>query len=200
MLWRELYLWLFAKKLYHSWITTIMSSNDISWKLPPETKSWLCPCTSLYLFCPPSSCTYNSHTIKYEVFLHTSSTCLILVWFSKFKLSSLCLPSQLHTFSAQLLFDETFTQPHLFAVVNYPVIGFECGLLNCFNAQPYDFAVVSRADVALSVFYSLILTRCQIFLHSWTALSWHWVPYFALVSKLHALITYVHYSDTFHNK
>ena len=27
--------WPFAKKLYHGWISTMTSSNEISWKLPP---------------------------------------------------------------------------------------------------------------------------------------------------------------------
>ena len=32
----------FAKKLYHGWISTMTSSSEISWKLPPpEMKSWL---------------------------------------------------------------------------------------------------------------------------------------------------------------
>jgi len=35
MLRRELYLWRFAKNLYHGWISTMTSSNKISWKLPP---------------------------------------------------------------------------------------------------------------------------------------------------------------------
>jgi len=41
------YMWPFAKKLYYSWISTMTSSNEISWKLPPppEMKSWLCPCS-----------------------------------------------------------------------------------------------------------------------------------------------------------
>jgi len=64
--------------------------------------------------------------------------------------------------SDRLLFDETFTQPSIFSV------------LNC-------------ADVALTVFYSPVLTRCRIFLQLWTALSyrtadlcslqWHIVAY-----------------------
>ena len=33
-------------------------------------------------------------------------------------------------------------------------------------AQPCIFAVLNRADVALSVFYSPVLTRCRIFLQS----------------------------------
>ena len=38
-------------------------------------------------------------------------------------------------------------------------------LLHCFNAQPYIFAVVNGADVALNVFFSPVSTRCRIFLH-----------------------------------
>ena len=38
------YMWPFAKKLYHGCISTMTSSNEISWKLPPtEMKSWLRP-------------------------------------------------------------------------------------------------------------------------------------------------------------
>ena len=38
------YMRLFAKKLYHGWISTMTSSNEISWKLsPPEMKRWLRP-------------------------------------------------------------------------------------------------------------------------------------------------------------
>ena len=36
-------MWPFAKKLYHGWISTMTSSNEISWKFPPEMKSWLRP-------------------------------------------------------------------------------------------------------------------------------------------------------------
>jgi len=36
-------MWPFAKKLYHSWISTMMSSNEISWTCPTEMKSWLRP-------------------------------------------------------------------------------------------------------------------------------------------------------------
>jgi len=37
-------------------------------------------------------------------------------------------------------------------------------LLHCFNAQPYIFAVVNSAGIALSVFYSPVLARGRIFL------------------------------------
>jgi len=66
--------------------------------------------------------------------MRTLNSCVI----SSFKLSTLgvrhpsCIPSD------RLLFDETFAQPCIFAVVN------------C-------------ADAALSVFYSPVLTRCRIF-------------------------------------
>jgi len=50
-----------------------------------------------------------------------------------------CPPFPPYTFSAQLLFDATFAQPCIFAVANF-------------------------ADVALSVFYSPVLTRCRLFL------------------------------------
>jgi len=50
-----------------------------------------------------------------------------------------CPPFPPYTFSAQLLFDKMFAQPCIFAVVNF-------------------------ADVALSVFYSPVLTCCRLFL------------------------------------
>jgi len=40
----------------------------------------------------------------------------------------------------------------------------ECVLLHFFNAQRHIFAVVNCADVAQSVFYYAVLTRCRIFL------------------------------------
>jgi len=36
------YMWPFAKKLYHGWINTMTSSNEISWKLPPP--KWRAGC------------------------------------------------------------------------------------------------------------------------------------------------------------
>jgi len=71
----------------------------------------------------------------------------ILVWFSKFRtVSPGCPPSQPHTSSAPLLFDEMFAQPDVFAVVNCTV-------------------------VALSVFYSTVLMLSLIFLQLRTALT-----------------------------
>jgi len=58
-----------------------------------------------------------------------------------------CPPSQSYTFSARLLFDETFAQPGVFAVANCPV-------------------------VALGVFYSTVLMRSLKFLQL-TALTQH---------------------------
>jgi len=40
----------------------------------------------------------------------------------------------------------------------------ECVLLHCFDEQPYIFAVVKCAGVALSVLCSPVLTRCRMFL------------------------------------
>jgi len=41
----------------------------------------------------------------------------------------------------------------------------ECVLLHFFDMYPYIFALVNCADdVALSVFWSLVLKRCRIFL------------------------------------
>jgi len=60
--------------------------------------------------------------------------------FYKFQtVNPVCPPSQPDTFFARLLLDELFVQPCIFAIVN------------C-------------ADVALSVFYCPVLTRCRIFL------------------------------------
>jgi len=83
---------------------------------------------------------------------------------ASFKLSTLGVlhPSQqAHTFSALLLFDETFAQPDVFVVVNCSTVALSV-LLRCFNAQPYIFAVVNCADLAPSVFYSLVLTSCVV--------------------------------------
>jgi len=62
-----------------------------------------------------------------------------------------------------MLFDETFAQPNFFGSYELPRRSVVCVLLQCFNAQPYNFAVANCVDVALSVFYSPILTRCRIF-------------------------------------
>jgi len=35
----DYYIWPFAKKLYHSWISTMASLNEISWKLPPPPRN-----------------------------------------------------------------------------------------------------------------------------------------------------------------
>jgi len=40
------YMWPFAKRLYHGWISTMASSNDFSWKLPPT--KWIAGCASGY--------------------------------------------------------------------------------------------------------------------------------------------------------
>jgi len=55
-----------------------------------------------------------------------------------------CPPSQLHVFTAGLLFDETFAQRDVFAVVNCP-----------------------------AVFYSTVLMHNLIFLQLLTVLTWH---------------------------
>jgi len=79
--------------------------------------------TSPYLFCQPSSCTYTSHITKNDSFLLTLCIFSILVKFIKFQTVSHGFPpSQPHTFSAGLLFDKTFAQPDVAAVVNCPVV------------------------------------------------------------------------------
>ena len=44
MLVGELYLWPFAKKVYHGWVSMMTSSNEILWKLPPP--KWRAGCAS----------------------------------------------------------------------------------------------------------------------------------------------------------
>jgi len=79
--------------------------------------------TNAYLFCPYSSCTYNSHinTAKMKVFLRTLGAFSILMWLVQ-QVSN-CQPwvSQPHTFSARLLFDETVAQS-FFIFVNRPIV------------------------------------------------------------------------------
>jgi len=82
--------------------------------------------TSPYLFCPPSSFRYNSHTLKsvsvLAYFMRILNSCVVY----KFQtVKPGCPPSQPYTFSTRLLFDETFAQPDIFAVVNRaPIAGF----------------------------------------------------------------------------
>jgi len=40
---KKLYLWPFAKKLYHGWISMVTLSNEIAWKLSPPPK-WRAGC------------------------------------------------------------------------------------------------------------------------------------------------------------
>ena len=52
MLRKELYLWTLAQKLYCGWMSTMTSSNESSWKLPPP--KWRAGCapvrTSIYCY------------------------------------------------------------------------------------------------------------------------------------------------------
>jgi len=73
----------------------------------------------------------------------------ILVQLSKSLVSA--IPAD--TFSARLLFDDTFAQPDLFQNCQLPCPSVQCVLLYWFNARPYIFAVVNCANIALSVFY-----------------------------------------------
>ena len=94
--------------------------------------------TRAYLFYPPCSCTHNKpHNKKQKVscLLYAHCTHSILAFFIKFQTGNPVCPwssRKPHPFSARLLFDETF-------------------------AQPYTFAVVNCADVALSVFYQWLI-------------------------------------------
>jgi len=72
------------------------------------------------------------------MFLRISYAFSILVYsLANFKLSTLDVCQNSHTPSDRLLYDETF-------------------------AQPYIFAVVSCPDVAQRVFFCRVLTRCPI--------------------------------------
>jgi len=67
--------------------------------------------TSPYLCCL-SSCTYNSHLIKKRKFHSVRYT------HSQFQtVSTGCPPFKPHTFSARLLFEETFAQPDVFELL-----------------------------------------------------------------------------------
>jgi len=90
------------------------------------------------------------HNKKTKVFLLTLCAFSMLVKFSKiqsFK-TGVCASQSSRTLSA-LVFHETLPQPH--------------------------FAVVNCSDVAMSVFYSPVLTPSLIYSQIWTAVSWHWV-------------------------
>ena len=103
--------------------------------------------TSPHLFCGPTVVVHNSHTIKSESFLACFMRILNSCVVSKFQtVKPGCPPSQPHTFSARLLFDETAVQPDVFAFMNCPA-------------------------VALNVFYSTVSMRSFIFLQSWNALT-----------------------------
>jgi len=82
--------------------------------------------------------------------MRTSRPFSILVLFNKFQaVNPGCLSSQPHTFSAQLLFDETYVQPDISAIMNWPVVAF-------------------------SVFYSTVLMHSLVFLQLRPALTKHW--------------------------
>jgi len=79
---RELYLWPFAKSLYHVWISMATSSNENSWKFsPPKMKSWLHSCTCIlalvkFIHHPTSAITANKLT--FPVLLYIATTCQFL--------------------------------------------------------------------------------------------------------------------------
>ena len=65
MLVGELYLWPFAKKVYHGWVSMMTSSNEILWKLPPpEMKSWLRPWLQLFDKLQNVLHSMNRHVVK----------------------------------------------------------------------------------------------------------------------------------------
>jgi len=45
-------MWPFAKKLYHGWISTMTSSNEISWKFPPRNEELVAPLTTWFIIFP----------------------------------------------------------------------------------------------------------------------------------------------------
>jgi len=99
------------------------------------------------LVLPPSSCIYNNHVKKsfLEYFKHIFNSCVDYQVLN-------CKPgwrppSQPHTFSDRLLFDETFAQPDVFAVVNCSVAASGVVLLHCCNAPSLIFVFVNCADV-----------------------------------------------------
>jgi len=77
------YIWQFVKNLYHGWISTMTSSNEILWKFPPTkwragcapASRWSWRLTSVHAFqvhyvavCekPELKNWYASHLVKYE--------------------------------------------------------------------------------------------------------------------------------------
>jgi len=53
------YMWPFAKKLYHGWISTMTSSNEISWRLPPP--KWRAGCAPDVLLMAESMWGVHAH-------------------------------------------------------------------------------------------------------------------------------------------
>jgi len=76
--------------------------------------------TSPYLFFSLSNCKYNSHIIKYESFLvlHAHSQFLCSLQVSSCQPWVSANPAAYFLMSDRLLFDETFAQLCIFAVVN----------------------------------------------------------------------------------
>jgi len=103
--------------------------------------------TSPYLFFPLSNCTYNSHIIKTKIYLRTSCAFSIRVQFSKFQtVKPGCPPSQPHTFWS-IAIRRDICAALYFCSCELRWRSTECVLLP-------------------------VLTRCRIFLQSWTALSY----------------------------
>jgi len=100
--------------------------------------------TSPYLFCPPSSFRYNSHTLKtvtvLAYFMRILNSCVVYK-FQAFNPG--CPPSQPHTFSTRLLFNETFAQPDMLAIVNRaPIAGLfhpELGFFESIQVSRFDY-------------------------------------------------------------
>jgi len=78
--------------------------------------------TNAYLFCPPSSCTYNSHinTVKTKVFLRTLCSFSSLVWASS---ASVKLSTQVSVIPAAHLCSTAIRRDsHAAIFVNCPIV------------------------------------------------------------------------------
>jgi len=76
------YMWPLAKKLYHGWISTMTSSYEISWKLPPP--KWRAGCAPVpWSFCFKIFfqvyCTYFARHPKLELLRTTSQMQLTFI-------------------------------------------------------------------------------------------------------------------------
>jgi len=60
---KHYYMWPFAKKLYHGWISTMTSSNEILWKLPsPKWRAGCAPAIKHMQVCLEGMCNFPQFT------------------------------------------------------------------------------------------------------------------------------------------